>query len=58
MRLCKARTALLISVSAVIQNWVGVETVFTRSDSVEIYIKLLPVKDLDTATFESCPLVH
>lgn len=57
MSLCKDITALLISVSTVIQNWVGVERAFTRSNAVEIYIKLLPVKDLDTATFESCPLV-
>lgn len=55
MRLCKDITALLISVSTVIQNWVAVERVFTRSNAVEIYIKLLPVKDLDTATSESLP---
>lgn len=38
MRLCKDRTSLLKSVSTVIENWVGVERVFTRSNAVEIYI--------------------
>lgn len=37
MRLCKDTTALLISLSTVIQNWVGVEKVFARANAVEIY---------------------
>lgn len=57
MRLCKDITALLVSVSTVIQNWVGVERVSLDQMLWRLYIKLLPVKDLDTVSFESFPLV-